>query len=223
MPKSPNGGKISRHMGDLSDGGRKSDRITWEKLARYVKYSELADRVGRGITRFLGAKASVEVPELARIEDDIETGTIHHISQTNVLATHENFPRYLYDKGLDQRRALSLAASSLVAYNSLALWMAHLGRPGRQAIGRISSRHRMQPETNAVWQASDYLPNTEVPLHPRVIVHRMAARIALDVAGVAKFQPLPEEPQPIHIAALIDPFTDENMKEIGVIAENTFL
>lgn len=209
---------------DFNDRGKEAKRklLTWERLARLSQSPKMVERVGAVTTQLVGKTVKVEPPELVRVDGDFEAGTVHYVSRTTMLATHENFPRYLFDKGLSHNQAVELAAGSLISYNSLAIWMAGLRRVGQQAIVRACSRRSMQPDTDEVWQAADYMPNVQAPQQPHVILHRMAARIALDVSAVRNFRPRPVEPQPVHVAALADPFTAENLREIGAVAENTF-
>lgn len=207
-------------------------RIIEGNLITYPQFAEILDRnqttenvqqTMDKVTKTSPGKRNhiiVQKPKYERLDTELPMGTLQpHPKKRGFVAVHEGFPQALVDEGMDKQEALLLAASNVIAYGALLGWVRNLRDSQKQAAERTAVRSQMLPKYNSLWSIDSYDPRYGMQsMH--VVIHRAAARIALDSAGIRDFDPSSRPPFPVHIAALADPFTASQVDQLHAIVGN---
>ena len=154
-----------------------------------------------------------------RMESPIlEMGTVFpHPQKANLIITHENFPAHLIDSGIERQEALRLAATSVGAFSVICQWYRGLRRDQNERMTRLAQRKEYLPNYPRLWDGTAFNPTLEKQ-DPFTIIHRMAARVALESSVVRDFDTNAKPPLPVHIASLLDPFNELQVRSLHQIA-----
>jgi len=141
-------------------------------------------------------------------------GTLYPFSTAKGrFITSTQFPEYLEQTGLDKETAMQLAGSSAIAYAGLFSWFRDFPEHQRNMLFRERQRSYLKITRPEAWSSDAYEVGTDLQL-PHVIIHRSAARIALNVCGLFSLEPTASSPRSFHIAALVDPLGNKQLGQL---------
>jgi hypothetical protein len=203
-----------------------SPEISFDELAAQAGHPSMTQYVQFSINDTIKVnhpKIKAATPTLRRVEphrgEDAKFGILMPYARIEgLIITNENYPNYLLEEGLSRQDALNLAASSLVAYASVHRWMSGLNSRDKVKLTREASQNHMLPQHPALWTTESYNRGLRLP-NAHNIMHRIAARIALNCCDIEALDPSATPPYPDHIAALADPY--ENAEIGGLYATTT--
>jgi hypothetical protein len=191
-----------------------SPEITWEGMVERVNTGTVPKVQDRLIRSIGSAGVNVPTPQMAEASGEIgPAGVLYPVSNSpNLVISHVNFPRFLVSRGLDVSTALDLVACNVVSYNFWNNWWIGLLKNRQAIVNRAAQKSSNLPSIGGYWEPLQYEPLAERQSSV-AIIHRMAARTAMDAAGVRDFEP-DVEVLPVHMAALAEPLPERQVREI---------
>lgn len=215
-------------MGEVVEGNfggerkrKPSEPISWDELWKAVMSTPNQDAVQKQFDTILpvsyGNAHHIKVQKPHVIVDDNKRpgGVLYPVSslsnKDHGYVSSPEFAQYLEnEEGLERSGAILLAASSIIAYTNFYSWARRLNRDAQDAMVNLGSKASMKIQYPEYWSSSEYLAGeSRQSIH--VLMHRAAARIALNVCGLLDIDPTERVVLPVHVAALADPLNDRQV------------
>lgn len=198
-------------------------RISFEEFAAETESDSMRQRVGNEFDTILRRRRAIAVPSLTLIEwvgSSDAFGTLQPDPRRpagarsyRLFVSDANFPNYLIKEGIDKDRALAVAAASVTAYCAGLNFIYGLKDRQKMYVNKGLKKPDAQLRHKNFWYPAVY--NAAAGrLDPGIVAHRIAARVALNIAEIDDFDPVAAPPYPPHIAALADPQDEAKIREI---------
>lgn len=198
-------------------------RISFEEFAAETESDSMRQRVGNEFDTIIRQRRTIAVPPLTLVEwvgSGDKFGTLQPDPRRPVGArsyrlfvSDAKFPNYLIGEGFDKEKALTVAAASVTAYCAGLNFIT--GLKGRQKLHVHNGLRKQDAQLRyrAFWHPAAY--NAAAGrVEAGIVAHRIAARVALNIAEIDEFDPVAPPPYPPHIAALADPLEEAKIREI---------
>ncbi|MDB5182765.1 MAG: hypothetical protein JWO47_549 [Candidatus Saccharibacteria bacterium] len=160
-------------------------------------------------TQIPGQRVEVTEPNVGLEESSVIGGLLYPLSTSEEVMTSMGFPTYIWDVlAIKPKKAMELAASSTIAFASMHKWFRTLRNAQHEAVTKQLKRADMSIAKPQLWMPEAFSDGISVQTEMTAI-HRTAARVALTVCGMSPLSvPSNEGYPPLHLAALADPFTN---------------